>query len=232
MFKRLKPGIAILEVILVMAISGLMFAAVVGIYNNRRASAVDDAARQALSEIAKVRNEAQEGYVPQNIADDYRNKDKGFEFVGKYLEIDNNQNQINVHSVFKNNGTGTLSDPLEKIINISENLKAYLASPENTNCSSFISCYRQPASSGYVSPVSSNGKIYVLYSSGNAQQFVFLNDAEFVNFPNPGISNQRDLRLAIAVPGQGVDINQQMANASKKFYIFMPILSTPTLEAK
>ena len=64
MLKSKKPGLAIVETILVLAISGLMFVVVIGLFSTRKRAQSDDGARQVLSIIAKVRNEAQSGKGP------------------------------------------------------------------------------------------------------------------------------------------------------------------------
>ncbi len=59
--KNTRPGLAILEVIIVLAISGALFVVVLGTFNTRKRVQADDSARQVMSEIARVRNDAQQG---------------------------------------------------------------------------------------------------------------------------------------------------------------------------
>lgn len=224
MFKFKKPGIAIVEVLIVLAISGFMFASVIGVFNSRRSSAVDDAALQVVSEIAKVRNEAQENYLPQNVVD----ANSGKEFIGKYISFNGpSASQLNVGSVFKDNSTGAIyaSTIVERTVTLSEGLVAYVYSNSTSiNCDQFLSCYK-PINSA--NSTFSASPIYVLYASGNALQSVF---------PAGGISGNgggaSDLRIAIAVPGSGDNLDSRMANAKKKYYINTPALSNPTLEVK
>lgn len=207
MFKRKKPGIAILEVIMVLAISGFMFVAVVGIYNTRRSSAVDDAARQVVSEIAKVRNEAQENYVV--------NAPQQSQFVGKYLTITGDSSDtIVVGSEYKNNSGGT-ENRIDRSIKLGEGLKIYLYSVSDSTSCNDISCYKPLSSNDLGKFQASN--VTMSYNSGSAQQSVG--------------SQPSEIRMFIAVPGGGGDINTQMQNAKKKYFIKMPFLGNPTIEA-
>ena len=68
MLKIKSAGIAIVETILVLAISSGMFLVVISAFNARQRTEANDSARQVMSEIAKVRNQAQKGQGPETDA--------------------------------------------------------------------------------------------------------------------------------------------------------------------
>ncbi len=59
--KNTRPGLAIIEVIMVMVISGLLFIIAIGVFNSRKGIEASDSPRQVMSEIARVRTDAQQG---------------------------------------------------------------------------------------------------------------------------------------------------------------------------
>lgn len=158
MLKSKKPGLAIVETILVIVISGLMFVVVVGLFATRKRSQSDDGARQVLSIIAKVRNEAQSGKGPATqegknllkcnqastctgVAD--ANNEIFGEAIKFYTNTAGTSSYMQVMKLMQNPGTGLISAYESEQINIPGGLLLFApgGSGAPANCAGFSSCY-------------------------------------------------------------------------------------------
>lgn len=157
MFKSKKPGLAIVELIMVLAISAGLFVIVLSTFTFRQRSQSDDSARQVLSIIAKVRNEAIQGVGPtttagqnllqcNSIATCPASKSNSNELFGQGIKFyTNNQGSISYMLVMKlmqNRTTGLISAYQVEQVKIPGGLIFYSeGSPTQKICSGFMSCY-------------------------------------------------------------------------------------------
>lgn len=129
-------GLAIIEVILVMTISALLFGVVIGTFATRRKAASDDAARQVMSEIAKVRNQAQQGQGASTVT-----IPTGNELFGQAIKFDGKK--MTVHKLMQDRTTLNISSYESYDIKMPNSLKWYIVPGyfSESFCDSFTSCY-------------------------------------------------------------------------------------------
>lgn len=222
MFRK-NPGLAIVETIMVIAISGLLFAVVIGTFATRRKAAADDAARQVMSQIALLRNQAQQGYAPVSPA-------AGNELFGVAVVMENNLDKIKIRYLQQNTQNGIISSFSDVETNMPAQLKWYIntstAGFTSDYCASgnnFNSCYDMASvdSSKYflASPV------WLVFRNGSGQSYE-LTGSEYASIANYTSLNQSKVRFAFAIPGSGLDIKTQFDNASAKYFANFD-LSTP-----
>ncbi len=101
-----------------LAISVSLFAIVIGVFNFRKRTEVDDAARQVMSEIAKARNEAQQGMGPTTQAGVTRIQGGGpNELFGVAIEFvedcGSNQSCMRIYKLLQGPPPGNLVMPFE-----------------------------------------------------------------------------------------------------------------------
>jgi len=228
-------GLAIIEVILVMTISALLFGVVIGTFATRRKAAADDAARQVMSEIAKVRNQAQQG---QGYATE-AGKTKlaaagGNELFGQAILLGNNLNTITVYKLMQSRTTpytiSTISVYETSIISMPAELKWFIAT--GSGCVKFTSCYVNTGtnvlSNMSTSPINlsalSNPNILLVFRNNTGQSYAFAvpNGAKDIgsasNIDSYVTDRQSVLRLAFGIPGTGDTDLDKFAAGSSKYY--------------
>ena len=227
-------GLAIIEVILVMTISALLFGVVIGTFATRRKAAADDAARQVMSEIARVRNQAQQGQGATTTtgADNLA----GNEMFGQAIMLSNNSSTITVYKLKQSRTTpytiSTISVYETSNISMPAELKWFIAT--GSGCVKFTSCYVNTGtnvlSNMSTSPINlsalSNPNILLVFRNNTGQSYAFAvpNGAEAIgsasNIDSYVTDRQSVLRLAFGIPGSvGTDLakfdtgtNQYYAN--------------------
>lgn len=214
MFKE-KPGLAIVETIMVIAISGLLFAVVIGTLSIRRRSAVDDSARQVMSEIAKVRNQAQQGYIPPDQVSATPSLNK--ELYGMAIEFGNNSGVMTVRYLQQDPVSKNISAFGDYIINMPSQLKWYissLTSVSNDCNNSFNSCKKITPSGAEYLP---EGTMWLVFRNNNGQSYL-LTPSQATRTSNYNVENQSNIRFAFAQPASGVDLAAQFKNAPAQYY--------------
>ena len=218
-------GLAIVEVILVMSISALLFAVVIGTFATRRKAASDDAARQVMSEIAKVRNQAQQGQGAST-----GSIPTGNEMFGQAIILAPNSSDITVHKLMQSRTTPyTISSYESYTIKMPGGLKWYIA--EDNGCSNqFSSCYGVPPSAlGQLSDgdiwlrADSSPNIILVFRNNTGQSYALsvpstgigTGPADIVNYTT---SRQGIMRLAFGIPGSGDTDLAKFAAGSSKYY--------------
>ncbi len=227
MFRK-NPGLAIVETIMVIAISGLLFAVVIGTFATRRKAAADDAARQVMSQIALLRNQAQQGYAPVSPA-------AGNELFGVAVGIQNNYDKIRIRYLQQNTQNGTISPFSYVETNMPAQLKWYIntstagfTSPYCASGNNFNSCNNMVVSVGS-STYFVESPVWLVFRNGSGQSYE-LSESEYASIANYTSLNQSQVRFAFAIPGSGLDIKTQFDNASAKYYANFD-LSTPGSQA-
>ena len=208
-------GLAIVEVIIVLAISGLLFAIVIGTFSARRRASVDDAARQVMSEIARVRNQAQQGYSGTVL-------DSGNELFGKAIVISNNSNQMIVKSLQQNISTGVISvtPSTDQTISMPAQLSWYIntaaADFGNSLCAAagnYNSCNDIAGSSAYFG----TSTIWLVFRNNTGQSYA-VTESNFSTASSYTSANQKSTRFAFAVPGAGANDKAKYDSATAQYY--------------
>lgn len=214
MLKR-KPGLAIVETIMVLAISGLLFAVVIGTFATRRRAAVDDAARQVMSEIARVRNQAQQGYIPSDQASASSSFNK--ELYGMAIALTNNAGEMSVWYLQQDADSKAISAFGNYKINMPSQLKWYISSVGSTanDCKNYFNSCKNITSSG--AGYMPEGTMWLVFRNNTGQSYL-LTPSEATNSSKYTASNQSNVRFAFAQPGTGVDMTAQYNNASAKYF--------------
>ena len=222
-------GLAIIEVILVMTISALLFGVVIGTSATRRKAAADDAARQVMSEIAKVRNQAQQGQGAST-----GTIPTGNEMFGQAILLGNNSDTITVHKLMQSRTDSSISSYENYIIKMPNSLKWFIevgsATPYCTTY--FTSCYGSPLANLGASPISLDGttntRILLVFRNNTGQSYAFAaptsgigTDASSITNYTTTPSRQLALRLAFGIPGSvGTDLAKFDAGTSKYYANF------------
>ena len=165
-------GLAIIEVILVMSISALLFGVVIGTFATRRKAAVDDAARQVMSEIARVRNQAQQGQGASTVT-----IPTGNELFGQAIKFDGKK--MTVHKLMQDRTTLNISSYESYDIKMPNSLKWFIetgsAAPYCTTY--FTSCYGSTFTNLGASPISLDGttntRILLVFRNNTGQSYAF-----------------------------------------------------------
>lgn len=217
-------GLAIIEVILVMTISALLFGVVIGTFATRRKAAADDAARQVMSEIAKVRNQAQQGQATTSPG-------SGFELFGQAIMLSNNSGTITVYKLKQSRTTPyTISVYETSNISMPAELKWFIAT--GSGCVKFTSCYVNTGtnvlSNMSTSPINlsalSNPNILLVFRNNTGQSYAFAvpNGAEDIgsasNIDSYVTDRQSVLRLALGIPGSGNGDLNKFAAGTNQYY--------------
>ena len=214
-------GLAIVEVILVMSISALLFAVVIGTFATRRKAASDDAARQVMSEIARVRNQAQQGQGAST-----GSIPTGNEMFGQAIILAPNSSDITVHKLMQSRTTPyTISSYESYTIKMPGGLKWYIA-VDNDCSNQFSSCYGSPLDILSTSPISldaTNNAILLVFRNNTGQSYALsvpstgigTGPADIVNYTT---SRQGIMRLAFGIPGSGDTDLAKFAAGSSKYY--------------
>jgi hypothetical protein len=211
MLKSKKIGLAAVETIIVLSISGLLFAVVIGTLAFRKKVAVDDSAKQVMSQIARVRNQAQQGYTATQPA-------SGNELFGKAIVIQNNTDTIVVKSLQQNISTKVIAAyGTDETITLPSQLKWYISTSSlgTGGCSGYYNSCNLTDDTYLSNPEilifrNNTGQSYMLTSSqfnDTTNNYTFLTD-----------SNQPNVRFAFAVPASGANVDTQFSNATAKYY--------------
>ncbi len=205
--KNTRPGLAIVEVIMVMVISGLLFVLAIGVFNSRKGIQADDAARQVMSEIARVRNDAQQGLgatgatVPAGLV----NK----EIFGQAIQF--NDTKMTVYKLAQDRTTLTISSYEQYDIAMPYQLK-WDNNPTYT-LGSYGSSYKG-VGLGTI-PVSSGDLVMLVFRNGTGQSYAFGAAAGGIgsasSLANYTLSRQGNLKMAFY-------LGSPIASATKQYY--------------
>lgn len=211
MLKR-KPGLAAVETIIVLVISGLLFTAVIGTFSIRRRAAVDDAARQVMSEIARVRNQAQQGYTDTSPG-------IGEVLFGTAIELTNDSTDIKVKYLRQNLSSLQISTyGSDKVITIPSQLRWYIspsAAPFGTGaCKDYFNSCNMNGTSSYLQTATN----YWLVFRNDTGKSYLLDSNNFSTEANYNTANQPIVRFAFAQKGPGATTDDQFKNATAKYY--------------
>ena len=253
MLKIKSAGIAIVETILVLAISSGMFLVVISAFNARQRTEANDSARQVMSEIAKVRNQAQKGQGPETdaVVSNLANQDlfgQAIEFVQPVVSAPTSESKMVVYKLAQNRLTKEIGIYGKYDIAMPSGLGWYINTSSSPTCNEFTSCYiKNPPTTppGYItlnSPIvgtGNPGNIMLVIRNNSGQSYAFNKLAA----PNLGSADDPDnytadrqvvLRLAFARPDTGSTLGAQMASAKNQFYaVFdLSIPNNQSLEVK
>ena len=254
MLKIKSAGIAIVETILVLAISSGMFLVVISAFNARQRTEANDSARQVMSEIAKVRNQAQKGQGPETdaVVSNLANQDlfgQAIEFVQPVVSAPTSESKMVVYKLAQNRLTKEIGIYGQYDIAMPSGLGWYINTSSSPTCNEFTSCYiKNPPTTppGYItlnSPIvgtGNPGNIMLVIRNNSGQSYAFnkaaapsiLGSAD--NPDNYTADRQVVLRLAFARPDTGSTLAAQMASAKNQFYaVFdLSIPNNQSLEVK
>ena len=253
MLKIKSAGIAIVETILVLAISSGMFLVVISAFNARQRTEANDSARQVMSEIAKVRNQAQKGQGPETDAEVAKLTDQdlfgqAIEFVQPVVSAPTSESKMVVYKLAQNRLTKEIGIYGQYDIAMPSGLGWFINTSSILTCNEFISCYIKnppttpPAYIKLISPIvgtGNPGNIMLVIRNNSGQSYAFNKAAA----PDLGSAKSPDnytadrqvvLRLAFARPNTGYALAVQMASAKNQFYaVFdLSIPNNQSLEVK
>ena len=255
MLKIKSAGIAIVETILVLAISSGMFLVVISAFNARQRTEANDSARQVMSEIAKVRNQAQKGQGPETAAEvaNLANQDldlfgQAIEFVQPVVFAPTSESKMVVYKLAQNRLNKKIVIYGKYDIAMPSGLGWYINTSSSPTCNEFTSCYiKNPPTTPSVYKTLINpivgtgdpGNIMLVIRNNSGQSYAFNKLAA----PNLGSADNPDnytadrqvvLRLAFARPDTGSTLGAQMASAKNQFYaVFdLSIPNNQSLEVK
>ena len=254
MLKIKSAGIAIVETILVLAISSGMFLVVISAFNARQRTEANDSARQVMSEIAKVRNQAQKGQGPETAAEvsNLANQDlfgQAIEFVQPVVSAPTSESKMVVYKLAQERGVDKKIVIYGKYdIAMPSGLGWYINTSSSPTCNEFTSCYiKNPPTTppGYITlnnPIGgivNAGNIMLVIRNNSGQSYAFnkLAGANLGSADKPDnytADRQVVLRLAFARPDTGSTLGAQMASAKNQFYaVFdLSIPNNQSLEVK
>ena len=254
MLKIKSAGIAIVETILVLAISSGMFLVVISAFNARQRTEANDSARQVMSEIAKVRNQAQKGQGPETdaVVSNLANQDlfgQAIEFVQPVVSAPTSESKMVVYKLAQERGVNKKIVIYGKYdIAMPSGLGWYINTSSSPTCNEFTSCYKKnPPTTppGYITlnnPIVGTGNagnimLVIRNNSGQSYAFNKLAGANLGSADNPDnytADRQVVLRLAFARPDTGSTLGAQMASAKNQFYaVFdLSIPNNQSLEVK
>lgn len=236
MLKAKNKGLAIVETILVIAISAALFVIVIGVFSSRQKTQNDDAARQVMAEIAKVRNEAQQGEGPTTQAEREAQSDK--ELYGKAIRFNTNgglANKMIVENLVVNS-SGSISSISSKEVKLLEGMNFFVSNGINSAsyCSDNItSCYK--SGNDYVNLGSNltvtDGDLVLVFLNRTGAGYA-LGSNNYTSKANYSSSQQLDIRLALAVIGEGITAQNKMNSAVAQYYanINLSIPNSQSLE--
>lgn len=239
--RRRPVGVTTIEVIIVLAISAVTFLLAIGLFGTRTRVAQDDAARQVVSEIARVRNEAQQGLGPST--SEGKALLGGNELFGQAIELAGVNTKV--YKLMKTpSGVITAYESYE--IPLTQQLQWWIlpAHGGSNDCNGFSSCYKalggnnqQPLSREPIKLVGGQN-VLLIFKNNTGQSYVFgrspsalgLGNNNFLGLAND-VANyipdrQGELRVAYAVLGSGATASEQVANATAKYYLHFD-LSVP-----
>jgi type II secretory pathway pseudopilin PulG len=221
-----QKGLAAVETILVLAISALLFTVVISTLQFRKKASYDDSARQVLSIIARVRNQAQQGYT-------YSSPEAGKELFGKAIVISTNSNQIVVKNLQQIPSGNISSYGSDEIIPMPSGFSWYINTSNvgfNTDGGS-VSCVGPTSNQNFNSCDLTTGALNGGYLSQTTYWLVFRNntgnsylmtdtiaDSAYTNPLKYTSVNQKNIRFAFALPGSGLTDKAKFDSALAKYY--------------
>jgi len=222
-------GLAIIEVILVMTISALLFGVVIGTFATRRKAAADDAARQVMSEIAKVRNQAQQGQGYATEAGKTILTAGGNELFGQAIILAPNSSDITVHKLMQSRTDSYIRSYESYTVKMPGGLKWFIetgsAAPYCTTY--FTSCYGSTFANLGASPILSldgttNTRILLVFRNNTGQSYAFAVPTATIGGASDAAnyipSRQSALRLAFGIPGTGDTDLDKFAAGTDQYY--------------
>jgi len=229
MIARKLKGISMIEVIIVIVISTVLFFFASSLFATRVNTARDNAARQVMADIALVRNQAQQGEGPKKISSQLPD---GSELWGEAILFAKNSSTMTSYKLYEEDGiivsyeSALISMPegLQWIISNSTTCNTGSSSfpvyPPTTN---FVSCYKLPGPTSssqslvadpiYLDSPVVNNSIMLVFLNKSGQSYIFpaiiasggsvLSDAFD---PSNYVTNRQGvLRLALWYPNSSND---------------------------
>jgi type II secretory pathway pseudopilin PulG len=229
MFKSKKPGITIVETLLVLAISSALFVVVIGVFNTRKKTQVDDAARQVMDEISKVRNQAQQGQGPSSSTESAALA--GNELFGQAIEF--TDNKMVVHKLMQNAGKDkSVSEYGSYEIQMPNQLQWNIYSTSQCGGGNFTSCQKLNINS-VINPNwtalpgdLTEGNMFLVFRNGSGASYALSKNIgsaqySYAIFKNYAANNQPYLQLAfgtIGVSGSGGSRQLNMEAATNRYF--------------
>lgn len=197
MFSRKLKGISMIEVIIVIVISTVLFFFASSLFATRVNTARDNAARQVMADIALVRNQAQQGEGPKTTVGlsilQPSGARSGNEIFGEAILFSNNSSSMTSYKLYQKGGEIV---PYESnTINMPEGLRWYIMADNGCNtflaafpANNFLSCYintslatpsskslgSDPIYFNQTDPNSQTGtKLLLVFLNGSGQSYVF-----------------------------------------------------------
>ncbi len=239
-----KPGISTIEVVIVLAISSVLFIIAIGSINFRKRTEVDDAARQVMSQISTIRNEAQQGMGPDT--EEGAELLRGNELFGVMIEFVEGQGGacgagnscMRVYKLMQEPVTNGKIQPFElETIILPIQLRFFTPSASPPACNVFTSCYASPPSFSEsnltLAPIGLNttSRLMLVIRNNSGQTYVksrpLIEDIDDPNFmgtqadrPDKYTSvSQGRLRVSMArIENTTGDFATQIANAPYQYY--------------
>lgn len=230
-----------------LAISAGIFVIVIGTFSARRRTAYDDSARQVVSQIQTVVNEAQSGKGPTISSTDPLYPKNNETLFGEAIQFKaNNCNGVTNKScmiVYKLKQQGNDVVWYEKYQqDLTQNLRFYLPASNPPACTTFNSCYQPPNDTMDVlqeNPLRFCGlfncDLIVVIRNGTGAMYAFSKYTfaapESINFMGPFADKttwyqpqfQGKLQLALALPTNNGATAADFANATFQYYINMDL---------
>lgn len=210
-----------IEVIIVITISTILFFFAAALFNTRTNTARDNAARQVMAEIALVRNQAQQGEGPKKSTS---SPPPNSELWGEAILFSDNSSSMTSYKLYQQ--AGVIKPYESNTINMPEGLRWIIKGDTacTTNSPSFptglVSCYAPPKLNSQAlsnDPINlgspaANNSIMLVFRNNSGQSYVFpatLSGA-FVDsiafYPSYYTSNRQGiLRLALWYPNSTND---------------------------
>ncbi len=239
MFKTKRAGVSTIEIMIVLAISSVIFVIASSTFAVRERVSRDDAARRVVADIAKVRNEAQQGVGPTTEAG--KSLLAGNEIFGQAIEFVDRE--MIVYKLMKT-PLGIIKPYEQYSIPLTQQLQWWLTRDDGANCNAFNSCYKQNDVEGY-QPIANdpillgdntNYRIMIVVRNNSGQSYVFSRNSSVTdiaedNFMAPWADTldnyeyyrQRNLRLAYAVAGNGSTEQDRFFNAPVQYYVLFDL---------
>jgi type II secretory pathway pseudopilin PulG len=237
MYKPKNKGLAIVETILVIAISAALFVIVIGVFSSRQKTQNDDAARQVMAEIAKVRNEAQQGEGPTTQAE--RDVQSGKELFGKALIFNVDSIGLTPNIVVENlfvDTQGNISKIVSDEIKLFDRMYFYISAGSNSASyclDNITTCFK--SGNDYVNLGSNlpttDGSLVLVFLNRTGAGYA-LGSNNYTTKSNYTSAQQVDIRLALAVVEEGTTAQDKMNSAVSQYYanINLPIPNSQSLE--
>lgn len=255
--KQKHAGLSVIEVALVLAISAGIFVIVIGTFSARRRTAYDDSARQVVSQIQTVVNEAQSGKGPTIATTDPLYPKNNETLFGEAIEFKQancsgvaNKSCMIVYKLKQqaNNGPIVWYEKYQE--DLTQNLRFYIPLATPPACNTLTSCYQPP--NGAMNTLQSdpllfcgpfaNCDLIVVIRNGSGAMYAFSKStfaaADSTSFMGPFANNinsyqskfQGKLQLGLALPLNNGATQADFTNATFQYYINMGLGNLKTVE--